>query len=194
MAQVMRKEQAKQTEQKIINAVIALLKDHSFHDLQIKMICSHAQTSIGNFYHHFPNKHSILIHILYKYSDLFLQKVEKLDAQPSFEKLIRVMQEFCAVIELLGSELVLELFMYNIISGDNFLLDSQRPLYQNIFAIINHLKDMGGLRSDDDADEITQNLIIFFRGFLYEWCLCKGSFDLSANITKQFKRYLILFK
>ncbi|MGL4562688.1 MAG: TetR/AcrR family transcriptional regulator [Brevinema sp.] len=194
MQKVIRKEQAKQTEQKIINAMIELLKDHSFQDLQIKMICSHAQTSVGNFYHHFSNKHSIIIHILHNYSDLFQQKIEQLDLPPSFEKLVLVIQEFCNIIELLGAELVLELFIYNIISGDNFLLDSKRPLYQNIFKIINHLKNNKQLSCDDTANEITKNLIIFFRGFLYEWCLCKGSFNLSTNITKQFKHYLSLFQ
>ncbi|MGL4388482.1 MAG: TetR/AcrR family transcriptional regulator [Brevinema sp.] len=194
MLKVTRKDQAKQTEQKIVNAMIELLKDNSFQDLQIKTICSHSQTSIGNFYHHFPNKHSIIIHILDNYSDLFQQKIKQLELPSSFEKLVLVMQKFCDIIELLGSELVLELFIYNIISGDNFLLDSKRPLYQNIFKIINHLENNKQLSSEDTASEITRNLIIFFRGFLYEWCLCKGSFKLSANITKQFKRYLILFQ
>ncbi|MGL4367938.1 MAG: TetR/AcrR family transcriptional regulator [Brevinemataceae bacterium] len=193
MSKISRKDQAITTEKNIINATIHLLKTHSFQELQIKQICQQANTSIGNFYHHFQNKHGILIKILDSNYTIFIAETKKISKTASLEHIIIILQKFCYLIEELGYELVLELFIYSMIFKDNFLLDVNKPLYNSIYQEVNKLRNKSKILSKDTDTEITKNIIIVFRGFLYEWCLSKDSYNLTQNITQQLTKYLTLF-
>ena len=46
---------------------------------------------------------------------------------------------------------------------------------------------------DDSAEAITKRLIVFFRGFFYEWALSNSNFNLVKETEKEMKLYLSLF-
>lgn len=47
-----RKEQALQTRSNILTVCTGLLREHTFDELSISMICREADISVGAFYHH----------------------------------------------------------------------------------------------------------------------------------------------
>lgn len=193
MEKLSRKKQALLTEQKIISSTEELLKTMLFHELQIKDICKEANISVGNFYHYFSNKQSIVIKILDIRSKEYSSIISALPSDDLKQKILFVFLEFCSIVEKLGGELVLELFVYNITSQVNFLLDKDNPLYKELYLCIMALQQKNLLLVDESIESITNTLIIFFRGFLYEWCLCKGEYSLTEEIKKQLTRYLSLF-
>lgn len=193
MKKISRKEQAILTEQKIINTTRILLETTPISKIQIKDICTQANISVGNFYHYFENKQSIIIKILDTYSEQFSNMINSTPITHPKQKILFIFLEFCNIIENLGSELVLELFIFNITSQDYFLLDKKKVLYQEIFTCITNTKQQNILLIDESEESISNTLIIFFRGFLYEWCLRKGSYSLQSEISKQLERYLTLF-
>ena len=193
MKKISRKEQALLTECNIINATEELLKVMPFHEIQIKNICRKANVSVGNFYHHFNNKQGIVKKILNIRSEQYSSIIETFVSGDLKQKILFIFLEFSNITEKLGHELVLELFVYNIISEDNFLLNKDSPLYLELSSCIRELGQKKMLLIDEPAQSISDTLIIFFRGFLYEWCLCKGKYSLTAEIEKQLSRYISLF-
>ena len=55
-----RKEQAKQTEQAILQAAMDLSRKQSFDKVSIREICQQAGITTGAFYHHFRSKEDLL--------------------------------------------------------------------------------------------------------------------------------------
>ena len=193
MKKISRKEQALLTEFNIINATEELLKVMPFHELQVKNICTKANVSVGNFYHHFNNKQGIVKKILNIRSEQYSSIIASFVSDDLTKKILFIFLEFCNITEKLGHELVLELFVYNIISEDNFLLNQDSPLYLELSSCIRELRQKKMLLIDESAEVISDTLIIFFRGFLYEWCLRKGEYSLTTEIEKQLSRYISLF-
>ena len=193
MGKLSRKDQALQTEQKIIQATLQLLEIKSFQKLQIKDICVQADISIGSFYHYFDNKQGIIVKILDLYSEQFIENIDTNTLPYSQEKIVFIFLEFCRIAEHLGPDLILEMFIHNIIAHDNFLLSQDKNLYQAIFKCIEELQIQNLLLVQESEQEITNTLIVFFRGFLYEWGLCRNKYSLVDEISKQLNRYLPLF-
>ena len=193
MEKLSRKDQALQTEQKIIKATLKLLKSKSFQQLQIKDICGQADVSIGSFYHYFDNKQGIIVKILDLYSERFVTKIRSHKLPSSQEKLVFIFLEFCHIAEKLGADLVLEIFIHNVIAYDNFFLSRERPLFLSILQCIKDLQEKDLLLVQESEEKITSMLIIFFRGFLYEWGLCRNAYSLADEISKQLNRYLPVF-
>ncbi len=193
MEKLSRKDQALQTEQKIIKATLKLLKSKSFQQLQIKDICGQADVSIGSFYHYFDNKQGIIVKILDLYSERFVTKIRSHKLPSSQEKLVVIFLEFCHIAEKLGADLVLEIFIHNVIAYDNFFLSRERPLFLSILQCIKDLQEKDLLLVQESEEKITSMLIIFFRGFLYEWGLCRNAYSLADEISKQLNRYLPVF-
>jgi len=193
MKKLSRKEQALLTELNIINSTEELLKTMSFNELQIKHICTKANISVGNFYHYFNNKQSIVKKILNIRSEQYSSIIQAFVSDNFKQKILVIFFEFCNIAEKLGAELVLELFVYNIISEDNFLLNKDSPLYLELSSCIRELEKKNLLLIDESVESISDTLIIFFRGFLYEWCLRKGEYSLIKEIEKQLNRYIPLF-
>ena len=169
MEKLSRKDQAIQTEQKIIQATLQLLEIKSFQKLQIKDICVQADVSIGSFYHYFDNKQGIIVKILDLYSEQFVKNINENTLSYSQEKIIFIFLEFCYIAEQLGPDLILEIFIHNIIAHDNFLLSQDKNLYKEICKCIKELQIQDLLLVQESEQKITNTLIVFFRGFLYEW-------------------------
>ena len=193
MEKLSRKEQAIQTEQKIIQATLQLLEIKTFQKLQIKDICVQADVSIGSFYHYFDNKQAIIVKILDLYSEQFIENIDANTLACSQEKIMFIFLEFCHIGGHLGPDLILEIFIHNIIAHDNFLLSQDKPLYQEVYKCIKELQTKDLLLVQESEQEITSTLIVFFRGFLYEWGLCRNKYSLVDEISKQLNRYLPLF-
>lgn len=191
MKKTTRKEQAAHTESSIIEATLSLLLECSFKDLQIKQICQRANTSIGGFYHHFTNKYSILQKIIENNHSCFLNYVNKTTEEASLNNVMIILNEFCILIENLGYELTLEIFIHNVIhSKDSIMMGNSRPFYQSIFQEISKLQQTNKISSTDKAEDIAKNIIIVFRGFVFEWGLAQNSYDLKQTIAYELKRYI----
>lgn len=193
MEKLSRKDQALQTEQKIIQTTLQLLESKSFQKLQIKDICVQADISIGSFYHYFDNKQGIIVKILDLYSEQFVKNINVNTLAYSQEKIVFIFLEFCSTAECLGPDLILEIFIHNIIAHDNFLLSQDKPLYQEVYKCIKGLQIQNLLLIQESEQKITNTLIVFFRGFLYEWGLCRNKYSLVNEISVQLNRYLPLF-
>ena len=55
-----RKEQARRTEQAILQAALALAREHSFDKVSVRDICQRSGITTGAFYHHFRSKEDLL--------------------------------------------------------------------------------------------------------------------------------------
>ena len=70
-----RKEQALQTRSNILTVCTGLLREHTFVELSISMICREEDLSVGAFYHHFKTKPDILAVLYCDVDDVFVDHI-----------------------------------------------------------------------------------------------------------------------
>ncbi|MFQ7538122.1 MAG: TetR/AcrR family transcriptional regulator [Clostridium sp.] len=70
-----RKEQALQTRSNILTVCTGLLREHTFDELSISMICREADISVGAFYHHFKTKSDIIVELCRDVDDVFVNDI-----------------------------------------------------------------------------------------------------------------------
>lgn len=75
-----RKEQALQTRSNILTVCTGLLREHTFDELSISMICREADISVGAFYHHFKTKSDIIVELYRDVDDVFVNDILCLSA------------------------------------------------------------------------------------------------------------------
>lgn len=190
---ITRKEQAEQTKKKIVDTTINLLKEYSLNELQIKDICTNAEISIGNFYHYFTNKQEIIFYVFNTNAEVYREKILSRDKSNSYKDILYAFKEFAKLVSELGGDLVLEIFNYSIMNRKNVLLSKDAFFYNHIISLIDSLRKLNLTVCDDDADIIAKRLIVFFRGFFYEWALSNCNFNLVKETEKEMKAYLSLF-
>ena len=114
-----RKEQARQTEQAILQAALALAREHSFDKVSVRDICQRSGITTGAFYHHFRSKEDLLSRG-FAPLDLYMEQAlagHGADAPP--EQLWRILSSYAAFIEALGWELVARYYQRRLDSPDD---------------------------------------------------------------------------
>ena len=76
---------------------------------------------------------------------------------------------------------------------NNALLSKEAFFYNHILSLVDSLKKLNLVIYDDSSESITKRLIVFFRGFFYEWALSNSNFNLVKETEKEMKLYLSLF-
>ena len=97
------------------------------------------------------------------------------------------------MIKNIGKDLVIELHTYQLATKNNILLHPNHPLYQSVSKTLNSLLESGSILVDDSTEEITTNMIIVFRGFIFEWVMSEKEYDFINEVQKQMTRYIALF-
>ncbi len=192
MKKISRKEQALQTEQAIIQALQLLVQTKPFQEIQIKDICAEAGISNGNFYHYFPNKNSLIIKLLQNYEKDF-SSIVKDNTIPLKKQLIFIFTSYAEIVHDIGKDLVIGLHFYQLATKHNVLLHHDHPLYFDVSNMLNLLLKQGDILSEDPLEEIANNMIIVFRGFIFAWVMSNKEYDLIEDIQKQMTRYISLF-
>ena len=192
MKKITRKEQALQTEQGIIQAIQLLVQTKTFQEIQIKDICAEVGISNGNFYHYFPNKNSLIIRLLQDYEKDFSAIVKDTDLSLK-DQLVFVFTSYAEMIQNIGKDLIIELHTYQLATKNNILLHPDHPLFHSVSKILNSLLESGDILVDDNTEEITNNMIIVFRGFVFEWVMSAKDYNFINEIQKQMTRYIYLF-
>ena len=114
-----RKEQARRTEQAILQAALALAREHSFDKVSVRDICQRSGITTGAFYHHFRSKEDLLSRG-FAPLDLYMEQAlagHGADAPP--EQLWRILSSYAAFIEALGWELVARYYQRRLDSPDD---------------------------------------------------------------------------
>ena len=94
-----RREQAQETERKILNAALALMRERGFDKVSVRDICKAAGITTGAFYHHFPSKESLLESGFGPMDDYMRQALEGYGTEPPDQRLWRLLSAYARFME-----------------------------------------------------------------------------------------------
>jgi AcrR family transcriptional regulator len=194
-ASVTRREQfAMETRKLIFDTAVDLFAEKGYDSMTVDDICEKAGVAKGTFYNHFKSKDQIIVEEFLKIDAYYGEILSKL--QKKKKSYIDKMNEFFALTLRYISEQGIEIMKvaYHSQIGPSRtsspVASPKRPLYEIVELLVKEGQDNGEVRADMSAAVITQTLVHFTRGVVYDWCLQNGGFDLEQAGKDYFKLVL----
>lgn len=190
-AKTSRKQQAEQTKQKLLTVAMELIREQGFDNVKIEDICRAAGVSTGAFYHHLKSKAGIVVES-YSQCDAYFNET----VYPSLANdctVNAVLQYIAFQMQYatdFGVDIILQIYKAQLTEGTDFFLSPERGLPLGLTRILAHLQQQGVIRSEKPAEEICREILVISRGVLYNWCQCKGNYDLKAFALELVSNYL----
>lgn len=179
--------QAEQTKKKLLDVAVHLIRQQGFDNVKISDICEGAGVSTGAFYHHLKNKAGIVIELYDECDHYFADTIYPMVAQEeTVEAILRYIELQMEYAMENGVDMTLQIYKAQLTEGTEFFLSQQRGLPNGLTKIIAHLQEIGVIRKEKSAEEISGEILVITRGVLYNWCQRSGSYD-----PRSFARLLV---
>lgn len=180
-----RQQKAFETKQRILRTALALFSAKGFDDVSVDEIVRESATSKGAFYGHFASKYDIFLEKFKEidqfYSDFEQDLPDDLSAEDKIRKL--AIAQMLYLHEELGRDGIRSLYAYALTpSVDNYLSDTERPLYAILETLIAEGQKSGELTRSSPPGRLAMFISRSMRGTLYDWAIFDGDFDLTNEI------------
>ena len=186
-----RQKQAEETREKLLSVSLELIREKGYDNVKIEEICRQANASVGSFYHHFKNKAGIVIAVYSAVDRHFLEEViPSIRNRDSVEAVLQYVDAQIVSSLELGADIGLQIYKSQLTEGTEFFISSDRALPDGLNRLIGHLQQIGVLSRRKPAEEIGLEILVITRGILYNWCLCRGSYDSRALAREMVFNYL----
>ena len=173
----------------ILNKSLELFRQYSFEKITIADICSECNINVGTLYHHFGSKLGILQAISNNLSrESALEHDPKLVEQP-IETIRRFLLDYSERWETLGIDLtthIFQNFQQIYVDPQTYTLKESRSI-SSLGAYIRASQEAGYFDSKADAEKTADLIMLIGRGVVYDWCMQKGSFNLSEKALEVMK-------
>lgn len=186
--------QAINTKKKIYSAAYKLMLEKGYENLTIKDICSKSDVSVGAFYHHFKSKEFIIVE-LYKEMDEHFDTVvaKELELLPTKDKMTSLINHQATFVIFAGIDAAIQIYKSQMTIGNDFFLSPERAMIRQIREVVAENQEANLFVTDMSADEITDEILVIFRGLVYDWCIKDGSYDLVEKINGFLSKIVTLY-
>lgn len=183
----LRQQKAKETKNRILRTAFALFSEKGFDRVSVDEIVRKSETSKGAFYGHFTSKYDVFLEKFKEIDQFYSDFQQTFPADLSAEDKIRklAIAQMAYLREELGRDGIRALYAYALTpSVDNYLSDTERPLYAILENFLAEGQKSGELASTTSPKRLTMFISRSMRGTLYDWAIFDGDFDLTGEIDE----------
>ena len=188
-----RREQARQTEQAILQAAMELSRQKSFDKVSVRDICQKAGITTGAFYHHFRSKEELLLKGFAPLDRYMEQAMSGYEGEPPQARLGQLLTSYAAFMESLGWELVARYYQRRLGAPPSHSIDPRRYTYRTMMECLRQCEEEGKLPSDCTPEWLSDFLFRHFRGVVIDWVIHQGSYPLLSKLTQDYQLFARLF-
>lgn len=187
-----RAQQGVETRDKIIETAIKQINEHGYDYVTVKDICDSLNLTIGAFYHHFKSKDDIILEILRRHDEFFINHSDEyLTGNNTLENIIIYLTLLpMRIMEDNGIDLTVKMYCVLLTQESDFPLSPQRGIAQGLTKLIKLGQDNNEITTDEEAVVIQEELLLLTRGIIFNWAESKGSYDLTSKVKKMCSKYL----
>ena len=193
----MSKKSSRNTKGKIVNAAWKLFYEQGYDDTTIEEIIDESGTSKGSFYHYFEGKDALLGSLSFLFDEKYEELKEKLNPEDNaFDVLVFLNRELFSMIENgIDIDLLTKLFSTQLTTrGEKHIMDNNRLYYKLLRKIVSEGQKKGELTDKLTTNDIVRLYAMCERGMMYDWCLMKGNYSLTAFAEKNLPMMLECIK
>lgn len=189
-----RREQARRTEQAILQAAHELARQRSFDKVSVRDICARAGITTGAFYHHFRSKEELLDRG-FASLDTFMEQALAHSASTPPELLRAILSAYAAFMEEQGWELIARYYERRLSAPDSARsLDPNRYTLRAILSCLTQARDQGFLVPGRSVEWLADFFFRHFRGVVVDWLLHRGSYPLLDKVEQDYALFEHIFR
>jgi len=189
-----RKLQAIETKGIVFEAAVRLFKEKGYDNVSVNEICAEAGISVGGFYHHFRTKEDIVIESFYNIDKFMAHAASELsEVKCSIDHIVDYLGYFANYVNYQGMDFTCQLIKSEVSNARGFTTDMTRPIATNLERIVAEGQIKNEIRNDMTAGSIVNHILRYARGIALNWCVCRGSYDIGAEITDSARLFLTCF-
>lgn len=169
--------------ERIIDISWKLFYEKGYDNTTVDEIIQACGISKGGFYHYFHTKGDLLNSLSYMFDSQYENALKKMDPDiDSFEKLIYLSGYlFRYIEERIPVDILSLVYSTQVIKkGEKHLLNQNRTYYKTLSTIIKEGQKNGEIIKEKSLGELIKFYAMQERAVLYDWCICEGSYPLSA--------------
>ena len=190
-----RKEQAKQTEQAILQAAMDLSRKQSFDKVSIREICQQAGITTGAFYHHFRSKEDLLSRGFSPLDQHMEQALAGHEGDPPDQRLWLILSTYARFTEEQGWELVARYYQRRLDSPDDAAsMDPTRYTLRAVRECLCQMEREGIPMPGCTPEWLADFLFRHFRGVVVDWILHRGEYPLLSRLEQDYTLFSRTFQ
>lgn len=189
-----RKEQARQTEQAILQAAMELSRQKTFDKVSVRDICQKAGITTGAFYHHFKSKDEMLLRGFAPLDRYMEQALSGHEEDPPLERLWLLLSSYAAFMESLGWELVTRYYQQRLGAPPSHSIDPHRFTYRSMLEALHQCQALGQLPAGYTPEWLADFLFRHFRGVIIDWIIHQGSYPLLSRLEQDYHLFFTIFQ
>ena len=187
-----RKLQGKETERRILNAALDLMRDRGFDKVSIRDICKEAGITTGAFYHHFSSKEALLESGFAPLDDYMAGALAGHEEEPPDLRLWRILSAYPKFMEQSG-ELIGRYYQRRIAEPGTRSMDATRYTLRAMLDCFRQAEGEGLLRPEHPPEWVADFCFRHFRGVVIDWALHQYSYPLLPKMQEDYKLFATLF-
>ena len=187
-----RKLQGKETERRILNAALDLMRDRGFDKVSIRDICKEAGITTGAFYHHFSSKEALLESGFAPLDDYMAGALAGHEEEPPDLRLWRILSAYAKFMEQSG-ELIGRYYQRRIAEPGTRSMDATRYTLRAMLDCFRQTEGEGLLRPEHPPEWVADFCFRHFRGVVIDWALHQYSYPLLPKMQEDYKLFATLF-
>jgi len=173
MTEIRKKQRrGEKTQEKILRTSLKLFSEKGFDKVTVDEIVKKSGTSKGSFYQHFSAKSDIFLVRFTEVDDYYLEVFQSFpkDMDP-LEKLFIFIQKLMQFLEEeMGKDLMKVIYSAALNSKEHtYFLNSNRSLFQIIFALLEEAKEKDSIGTNQSIHEIAIMITQGLMGIIYHW-------------------------
>lgn len=189
-----RKEQARQTEQAILQAAMDLSRQKAFDKVSVRDICQHAGITTGAFYHHFKSKDEMLLRGFAPLDRCMEEALSGHENDPPLERLGLLLTTYANFMESLGWELVTRYYQQRLGTPPSHSIDPHRFTYRAMVECLRQCEAQGQLPANCTPEWLADFLFRHFRGVVVDWIIHQGSYPLLSRLEQDYTLFSTIFQ
>ena len=188
-----RKLQGKETERRILNAALDLMRDRGFDKVSIRDICKEAGITTGAFYHHFSSKEALLESGFAPLDDYMAGALAGHEEEPPDLRLWRILSAYAKFMEQSG-ELIGRYYQRRIAEPGTRSMDATRYTLRAMLDCFRQAEGEGLLRPEHPPEWVADFCFRHFRGVVIDWALHQYSYPLLPKLEQDYTLFREIFQ
>ena len=188
-----RKLQGKETERRILNAALDLMRDRGFDKVSIRDICKEAGITTGAFYHHFSSKEALLESGFAPLDDYMAGALAGHEEEPPDLRLWRILSAYAKFMEQSG-ELIGRYYQRRIAEPGTRSMDATRYTLRAMLDCFRQAEGEGLLRPEHPPEWVADFCFRHFRGVVIDWALHQYSYPLLPKLEQDYTLFQEIFQ
>lgn len=189
-----RKQQAKETEQRILQAALTLMREHGFEKVSVRDICAQAGITTGAFYHHFPSKEALIAKGFGALDHYMSQALRDHAHEPPAQRLRTILTAYADFMEQESGELTARYYLLRLSNVNaGIRLDPTHYIKRAMVECFEEVRSENDLIAGRSSQWAADFCHRHFRGVVIDWLLAGYSYSLREKMLDDYDAFVQFF-